>query len=177
MKYLLQMMSLICLVSASSVWAGDAPSKWQVSKAGANTPVRITHSVIGGPLVRYSPDYAWISGNDQGLSNAEVVLYCAPGGRERKIAVRDTRLITDAGRVVKFTIDGETMSIPGQRATLIFDGVGNYWGFKASDRLIAALKSGATVSVMISTKSDFDLGEFTLSGSSRAIQAAFRKCG
>ena len=74
-------------------------------------------------------------------------------------------------------IDDEEFVGYAKEATVIFNSTNDYWSFKASDKLLSALRAGQTVGVEIFTPDiTFDVRTFTLKGSSNAIKQALRGC-
>lgn len=161
----------------TAAFAVDGPDRWQLDRVGPNSMVKITVSRNGGTEKRYDPKYAWISDDKAGLKTSDLLIYCDPSSTKKMIAVRDLRYITNAVRKVTLIIDDEAFVGYAKEATVIFNSTNDYWSFKASDKLLSALRAGQTVGVEIFTPDiTFDVGTFTLKGSSNAIKQALRGC-
>ena len=161
----------------TAAFAVDGPDRWQLDRVGPNSMVKITVSRNGGTEKRYDPKYAWISDDEAGLKTSDLLIYCNPSNTKKMIAVRDLRYITNAVRKVTLSIGDEEFVGYAKEATVIFNTTNDYWSFKASDKLLSALRAGQTVGVQIFTPDiTFDVGTFTLKGSSNAIKQALRGC-
>lgn len=161
----------------TAAFAVDGPDRWQLDRVGPNSMVKITVSRNGGTEKRYDANYAWISDDKAGLKTSDLLIYCDPSSTKKMIAVRDLRYITNAVRKVTLIIDDEAFVGYAKEATVIFNSTNDYWSFKASDKLLSALRAGQTVGVEIFTPDiTFDVGTFTLKGSSNAIKQALRGC-
>ena len=160
----------------TAAFAVDRPDRWQLDRVVPNFIVKITVSRNGGTEKRYDPKYAWISDDEAGLKTSDLLIYCNPINTKKK-AVRDLRYITNAVRKVTLSIGDDEFVGYAKEATVIFNSINDYWSFKASDKLLSAFRAGQTVGVQIFTPDiTFDVGTFTLKGSSNAIKQALRGC-